>query len=283
MSFHYIPTMMRSPTIPGYVLQRGYWRGVSADEGFLILYHGNSNLGNYIITQQLWSYQLKIDNNIFTPIYNDVNGYIYWQYSSTYFYCSKSYGWVLSNVFPGYEPKEVYNSETHEFEGDSFHSGSVPSIGDGKYSYLQPRGTNRNNGGSNKTVYFWFPRWQSTNGVLCGEYEPKCGKTGTKSVGLPRWRDNQGSYYVRSFNRIASHYTYGPIRYESGKWIIGTVNSPGGWWEGKEPDKKSSVTFTFCKPEDSEITGSNLTLTFYDYVQGNESAPAYMGEVAIWR
>ena len=138
MSFHYIPTMMRSPTIPGYAPQRGYWRGVGADEGFLVLYHGNSNLGNYIITQQLWSYQLKIDNNIFTPIYNDVNGYIYWQYGSTYFYCSKSYGWVLSNVFPGYEPKEVYNSETHEFEGDSFHSGSVPSIGDGKYSYLQP-------------------------------------------------------------------------------------------------------------------------------------------------
>ena len=102
-------------------------------------------------------------------------------------------------------------------------------------------------------------------------------------MGLPRWRDNQGSYYVRSFNRIASHYTYGSIRYESGKWIIGTVNSSGGWWEGKEPDKKFSVTFTFCKPEDSEITGSNLTLTFYDYVQGNESAPAYMGEVAIWR
>ena len=107
MSFHYIPTMMRSPTIPGYAPQRGYWRGVGAEQGFLVLYHGNSNLGNYIITQQLWSYQLKIDNNIFTPIYNDVNGYIYWQYSSTYFYCSKSCGWVLSNVFPGYEPKEV--------------------------------------------------------------------------------------------------------------------------------------------------------------------------------
>lgn len=70
MSFHYVPTMMRSPTIPGYVLQRGYWRGVGTDEGFLVLYHGNSNLGNYIITQQLWSYQLKIDNNIFTPIYS---------------------------------------------------------------------------------------------------------------------------------------------------------------------------------------------------------------------
>ena len=68
-----------------------------------------------------------------------------------------------------------------------------------------------------------------------------------------------------------------------GKWLLGEWNSPSGWWEGEEPNKEKAVTFQFCKPEDSEITGANRTLSFYDYVQGDETGVAYLGEVAIWR
>ena len=73
-----------------------------------------------------------------------------------------------------------------------------------------------------------------------------------------------------------------PSGFESDS-VVGELNSPSGWWEGEEPNKEKAVTFQFCKPEDSEITGSNRTLSFYDYVQGDETGVAYLGEVAIWR
>lgn len=283
MSFQYVPTQLRSPTIPNWNPQKGFWRGIEADSGLLAFNTDNGNLGYYVITQNLWTYRLKIDNAIYSPVFNDVNGYIYWKYGSSFFYYSRSYGWILHNRFPGYEPKENYNSETREYEGDAFHAGSLPSVKDNSYSYLQPRGTNRNGGGANKTVYFDFPRWQSVYRVQLGEYEPKGGVSGKKYFGLPRWRDSSSNYYIRSLEKKNGRFSYGGIRYENGKWLLGELNSPSGWWEGEEPNKEKAVTFQFCKPEDSEITGSNRTLSFYDYVQGDETGIAYLGEVAIWR
>ena len=283
MSFQYVPTQLRSPAIPGWSFQHGFWRGTGTDSGLLAFNTNNSNLGYYVITQNLWTYRLKIDNVVYSPVFNDVNGYIYWKSGSNCFYYSRSYGWILHNRFPGYEPKENYNSESKEYEGDAFHAGSVPSARDGGYSYLQPRGTNRNGGGANKTVYFDFPRWQSVYRVQLGEYEPKGGVSGKKYFGLPRWRDSSSNYYIRSLEKKNGRFSYGGIRYENGKWLLGELNSPSGWWEGEEPNKEKAVTFQFCKPEDSEITGSNRTLSFYDYVQGDETGVAYLGEVAIWR
>ena len=114
-------------------------------------------------------------------------------------------------------------------------------------------------------------------------YEPKGGASGNKYFGLPRWRDSSSNYYVRSLEKKNGRFSYGGIRYENGKWLLGELNSPSGWWEGEEPNKEKAVTFQFCKPEDSEITGSNRTLSLYDYVQGDETGVAYLGEVAIWR
>ena len=138
-------------------------------------------------------------------------------------------------------------------------------------------------GGANKTVYFDFPRWQSVYRVQLGEYEPKGGVSWKKYFGLPRWRDSSSNYYIRSLEKKNGRFSYGGIRYENGKWLLGELNSPSGWWEGEEPNKEKPVTFQFCKVEDSKITGSSRTLLFYDYVQGDETAAAYLGEVAIWR
>ena len=110
MSFQYVPTQLRSPTIPNWNPQKGFWRGIGADSGLLAFNTDNGNLGYYVITQNLWTYRLKIDNAIYSPVFNDVNGYIYWKYGSSFFYYSRSYGWILHNRFPGYEPKENYNS-----------------------------------------------------------------------------------------------------------------------------------------------------------------------------
>ena len=284
MSFQYVPTRLCSPTIPNWTFPPGFWRGIGADDGLVAFNTNNTNLGYYVITRNLWTYRLKIDNAVYSPVFNDVNGFIYWKDNSNFFYYSKAYGWILHNRFPGYEPREDYNPETLMYEGDAFHSGYfLPSAYDNAYVFLQPRGTNRNGGGANKTVYFDFPRWQSVTHRQFGVYEPKGEVSGKKYFGLPRWRDNSSNYYVRSLEKKNGRFSYGGIRYESGKWLLGELNSPSGWWEGEEPNKEKAVTFLFCKPEDSEITGYNRTLSFYDYVQGGETGVAYLGEVAIWR
>ena len=108
--------------------------------------------GYYVITRNLWTYRLKIDNAVYSPVFNDVNGFIYWKDNSNFFYYSKAYGWILHNRFPGYEPREDYNPETLMYEGDAFHSGYfLPSAYDNAYVFLQPRGTNRNGGGAERT------------------------------------------------------------------------------------------------------------------------------------
>ena len=283
MSFQYVPTLLRTPNIPNWSIQRGIWRGVGVDDGLIAFNTGNYILGYYVITQNLWAYQLKIDNVVYSPIFNDVNGYIYWQSVGNYLYYSRSFGWILHNRFPGYEPKENYNSETKKYEGDAFHAGSTPGASDGATSYLQPRGINRNGGGANKTITFQFPRWQSVTRTQFGEYEAKGGLIGKKYLGRPRWCDNYYTYYERSLAKKNDKFSYGAISYSNGKWLIGEVGSQAGWYEGDEPSRDKAVTFRFCKPESSTIYGTNRTVTFVDYVPGGETAPAYMGEVAIWR
>ena len=75
MSFQYVPTQLRSPTIPNWNPQKGFWRGIGADSGLLAFNTDNGNLGYYVITQNLWTYRLKIDNAVYSPVFNDVNGY----------------------------------------------------------------------------------------------------------------------------------------------------------------------------------------------------------------
>lgn len=278
MAFHCVGTRILSPRIPGIYLPSNLWCGTGVDRGLLAY----NSLGTYIITQNHWTYQLKIGNAVYTPVYNDVNGFIYWKYGSRYIYYSRGFGWIEHDNFPGYEPQERYNSETREFEGDSFHSGSIPQVKDGASSSWKPRGRYQNSGGVSKTVSFYFPRWESATRTLCGEYAP-IGESGKLYLGLPCWRDKYGRVYVRSLEKVNGRYTYGAIRYFNGKWLIGELNSPSGWWKGEEPSKTSPVTFRFCKLKDAAITGSDLELTLRDYVLGDNSGESYLGEVAIWR
>lgn len=285
MTFQAVSTRILSPAIPGLSLPSNIWLGQGPDQGLYVYGTNNSTIGIYVMTRGDWTYRLKVDSTVYLPVFNDINGYIYWKATSgsNYFYYTKRFGWVLHNQFPGYEPVEIYDSETRKYSGDAFHSGSPPTMRDDASSNLQPRGTNRNDGGANKTITFYFPRWKSTKNTLFGEYEPVIDVTETKFIGLPRWLDNYSRQYVRSYEKISGYYTYGEVRYFGGKWVIGTPGNPAGWWEGAEPSKTSAVTFRFCKPEDSLITGSNRVLSLYDYVAGDNNENGYFGEAAIWR
>ena len=128
-----------------------------------------------------------------------------------------------------------------------------------------------------------WKRWTSNN--ECGVYEAQDGASGEKILGLPRFRSGGYEYFTRSYAKARGHYTYGRIKYSDtyGKWVIGEVGSGAGWHEGEEPKVGGSVTFKFCRNEDSEAEGSDITVTYVNHVRGDETTKAYLGEVAIWR
>ena len=117
-----------------------------------------------------------------------------------------------------------------------------------------------------------------------GVYKPHGDVSGQRVIGLPEWKDGYGLRYTRSMNKEKNgHYSYGFIHYDKGKWLIGSVGDENGWYEGDEPKVNQSTIFRFMKNDDSEVTGTNRTISFDKYVAGNEKQYIYIGEAAIWR
>lgn len=284
MSFTYNPTYFRLPRYPNVSNSsiNGFWCGKGTDNGYLVYLWNN----RYVMTNGQFGSSVKIGTMIYVPSHTEINGYVWYSSGSSYVYYSRKYSaWVIHSKFPGYEPQEVYDNENSTWTGDAFYTGNIPGSTDGATSNFSPRGTHRNGGGAAQTATYYFPRWEKGTAftTVTGEYLPKETNTGTRYFGIPRWRDNRATYYIRSLVKVGSYYTYGVIRNVSGKWLIGDVGSTSGWHEGSEPSKTGSVTFAFKRNEGSIVTGYDLTLSLYDYVVGEERSANYLGEVAIWR
>ena len=281
MSFKYAPSMFRIPEVPNLTPPAGFWYGVDKDAGYFAYKPGDYSWGSYIMTKGEFAYSLKIGNSTLKPVYSSINGYIYWE-GNGYVYYTLTYGWVYmpSGVFPGYEPIEDYEWGKEEIigTGDAFYTfNSFPSGEDDSVS-MEGRGSNYDR--DPLELKATWARWKSNNEF--GKYEAAGDASGDKYLGLPRFRGN-GEYFIRSFAKENGYYTYGRIHHSDGKWVIGEVGADSGWHEGDEPDKEGSVTFKFCKPEGSEAKGSNITVSLYDYVKGDQTNASYLGEVAIWR
>lgn len=280
MSYQYVPSLFRIPEVPGFDPSDAYWRGKGYDEGYFALY--SSSWGGYIIVRDPnFCFKLQIGNSVFSPVFTDINGYIYWE-GNGYIYYTLTYGWVWSKIFPGYEPVETYKWEDGEYwwEGDDFYSFSSPPNSPDNTVRMTPRGSNMEDGEEQELKAIW-PRWVAKSGEF-GIYEGEDGESGEKVKGLPRFKGN-GEYFLRSLNKENGYFTYGRIKCSNGKWIIGEVGSYGGWHEGSEPKVDGSVTFKFVKPEDSDAEGENITVSFDSYICGDETDAAYLGSAAIWR
>ena len=282
MGFQCVPSLFRIPNVPGFTPPGLVWRGKGADEGFYAFAAGSSWGGNVIVRGTNLCPSLQIDGAKLSPVYTDINGFIYWE-GSGYVYYTLTYGWVWCSQFPGYEPIEDYKFEDGEivWRGDQFYSfSSIPSGPENEVE-MRPRGS-ISESGSAKSLKATWPRWAAKSGEF-GEYEGKDGESGKKVKGLPQFK-GAGETFLRSLNKDKGHYTYGRIHYASGKWVIGETGSAGGWHEGSEPKADGgAVTFRFTKPEGSDAQGSDISVAFDKYVCGDETETAYLGSAAIWR
>ena len=282
MSFQYVPSLLRIPTVPNFTPPNGIWRGRGRDEGLFAMKTGYG-WGNYAIVRDgNFCFRLKFDNYILTPVYSDINGYVYWE-GNGYVYYTQTYGWVWCKMYPGYEPVENYefdrDGRKYVWNGDEFYTLARPPSSPGNEVEMTPGG--RIHDEEPKTMTALWPRWKAKSGEF-GRYEGADGESGEKVLGLPRFSGG-GETFVRSLNTDNGHYTYGRIHYASGKWVIGEIDSLGGWHEGSEPDPDGSVNFRFVKPEGSEAEGRDITVSLQDYVCGDETEAAFLGSVATWR
>ena len=283
MSFQYVPGQVRTPEIPNFSPSEGMWRGKGSDDGLYVLRGAGYSWGNFVMVRSPdFCPSLLIDNSTYKPVFSDVNGYIYWQ-GSGYVYYTQTYGWVLCSKFPGYEPLEEYERDEKtgegKYKGDDFWTFSSFPSGEDRDVTMTPRGAQREK--ESKKLKMTWERWVGNQEF--GEYEGKGGASGKKVLGLPQFRGN-GETFLRSLNKENGYYTYGRIHHTGSKWVIGEVGSASGWHEGSEPKPDGgSVTFAFCRPEGSDITGQNITVSFDRYVCGDERDTAYLGEVAVWR
>ena len=282
MSFQYVPGLLRTPKIPQLNVPQGVWRGKDNDEGFYA-FNAGSTWGRYVMVRGTsFAPSLLVDGSTLSPVYSDVNGYIYWQ-GNGYAYYSQLFGWIWCSRFPGYEPVEEQEKDPETgksgWTGDEFYTFSSFPSGDDAEVKMTPRGSVREK--DPKALKMKWERWACN--YEFGVYEGKGGASGKKVLGLPRFYGN-GEEFIRSLNRVNGNYTYGRIRNSGGRWLIGEYGAASGWHEGSEPKPDGgSVTFRFCKPEGSDVYGRDISVSFDRYVEGDERDTAYLGEVAVWR
>ena len=292
MSFVYSPTRALVPRLPGFcpsINLSEMWIGQGVDQNRLVFRAGTQwrmvDLGTTTSAGTGASNVLPsivIDGNTLSPVFRDCGTYLYFQSSSAAMWFVDGFGWVyMSGGAPGYVPSE-FTDENGNPAGDSFYVVSVPSsFSESATGTVTPRG--KLLGGSTKTATLSWKRWDGPTGATpFGTYVAAGSSSGTRVVGCPQWKDGNGKTYIRSLAKISDAWQYGEIRYEAGKWVIGAIGNSQGWYEGSEPSLTLSVTFRFCVPEGSTVTGEDLVIAFDTYVEGSNTAEVHLGEVAIW-
>lgn len=136
-----------------------------------------------------------------------------------------------------------------------------------------------------------------TSPTKTGLYEPKGAATGGPVlVGTGRWTDNLNGVYVQNmeYSELALGVRVmgfsGMTTADGVNWVIGTVGSPDGWWEGPTPNPNASVTFTFKQlldgegePVDPELSQPNRTVTYAGVTDDVKDTRVLLTSTPIWR
>lgn len=285
MSFQRVPSLCRIPDCDEQYLASSIWKGLGTDSGYYSFYT-NYNAGSYVIVrEENMCFSLEVGSDRLRPQYSEINGHMWWSGYGYFYWSIRFGGWVYTrdySLYPGYEPKETLWADEDEWPGNDFYFISrIPDMG--REDEMYGRGSNWDSDATLTIKRVW-PRWASKDRREYGEFVGTDGESGSRFIGIPRYRSNKWEYFDRSFAKVGGYYTYGRIHYEEGKWVIGTIGSDSGWFEGDEPNMTNAVTFKFCKNEDSEIEDQDdLTIQYYLHVVGDQASMAFLGSVAVWR
>ena len=229
------------------------WIGNGTDSGlFLYKIALGGNDPRYVISSAI-GYSLEVDSETLAPVMTDCGGkYAFAGQSRTIWFNGSQWILMTAQVFPGYVPSAWYNNEIDQMEGDAWWTAySLPEPGD--TVTFSAQGT----ASGTKTVSAIMPRWERTANewgltpinmdTPLGTYTDPAGIQSAKTVGTPTWEGDDGEWYPRSLTKSSGKFAYGGCKYSSGrsKWVIGTVGSPGGWYEGPEPSRNDATFYEF--------------------------------------
>lgn len=284
------------------------------DEGYLEVFYGIGSDGGYfcfrssqkefpdswIIYDKIGSDYKIIENGVESILTLQRTSYNYnswWEGTYYNLIYTNTYHWILTKN-AGKEPIEYsYTDEAgvttwyeNEWWSTTIWNTSLPEHLSDILTFI-PRGSLKNNPPSNITIQVYFnpeKLWVKNGGGKdhLGFYYNQAYPTNIKVVGTPRFIDNAGNEYLRSFEKDRNDkYTYGDIYFDdtNQKWVIGTIGDENGWWEGKEPSFNESITFTFTTNLGFTIVKPNINITFDECVNNAITETTYLYEANIWR
>lgn len=257
----------------------------------------DNNQGKWVISSQIgyrmqsqapYSYQFNTNFMLF-------NGQPFWTSSSTSWiiWYNPSSGWCMTGIL-GFNNMEWVIAEPR-WGGDEWYSCNS------MYGTYTPRGRIKNSGNNivvNAPILKAGTYWVKNGAAQAnpfGDYTNPVDGGSTKTIGMLRMKSGDTMFLQNTIDDVSGG--FGTIQYaEPNKWVIGTYQSPQGWFEFNGAfsslpwnSNKSSVTFVNMKTEDGEyvlINGekaADITVGFDSYIQGNGTAKYYLCEAVQWR
>ena len=214
-----------------------------------------------------------------------------WFQGTYMLYWTPTWGWVViasaAQKPAGYIPEE-WQDENNDWQGDAFFAWSSGAAPEGSYT---GRGTYKNDASPpTATAERYWPRWAKSSGSPIGVYTAVSGSGagGTRQVGSPKWTGSDGQDYWRSLDKLDGKYSYGGGRLhwdaDIEAYVIGTVGSDAGWWQGVvEPNVSAPTTYAFTQPEGGELEKDDIVLAYAGLFPGAETIQHWIGEVGICR
>lgn len=294
MSWSCVPTKLRIATHPAATISGPLYKN-----GSLLNYFWGSSR----VISDSYGYSLKVGsrpaavNNTYS--YSGYAGFYDGSYS---IWKDPNFGWVISTLEIGTPCLEYWvwtdpanHAAGGSYYGNSFYtigsgtgSGSFPSLGATPTAYGRGSLRGTTSGGTSSTTLSISTTWQYWTAPAggYGKYTAAGTASGDKYFGSPQWT-HSSILYTRSPTATDGYYSYGDIAWNSsaGAYVLGTyVPDPGtettpGWWQSASaPTSGDSWVLTFTKTSASEVTGSDITLTWNDYVLG-----LYSTECSVFR
>lgn len=296
MSYVKFPGRIHSPYIPGIGTISELW--VNDDDKRIAF---KTSLGKVVIVIGFIG-DVLVGGIRMPPVFNSINGYIYWSSGGEYLYYSGA-GWIYKKGQPA----------VMKGVGAGYYVGSLPDpFKPDEITELTPEGSYKTANSEAKKkgrvtpyrpvkVKFIWDWWMRKESDQCGVYYYHDNKHSSEKVqyfGYPYWQDNKNVEYIKESSIKFGDIHSSEVLLENGvrvkKWLIGTYGDSFGWWEGKEPDQKAAVKYVFTLPEPKteeekkerakmNLREKDLTIKFIGYTLGKRTRSSWIFEAATWK